>query len=207
MSKLRITAALLCLILLISLTACNDDDDPTIPGENPAPTLANIWPHADDSTWDFDLAYKEFDLPFPEEAKGDTSYTDGLPDMAALRADLQNPPSGTPTINETGIFRIELDGEVTTDSGVTTQNMATFLYFELPDKGPDQILTIKNASDPLLQMIADTCPDLRDAILPFLDLAAKDADDVKQPILLNGYAFSAEDDGYYSYGDVDADHS
>ncbi len=56
----------------------------------------------------------------------------------------------------------------------------------------------------MLQIIAEARPDLAESLEPFIDPAAKTIARINPPIFLNGYAFSAEDDGIFSYGDIDA---
>jgi len=208
MTGKRIPILLLGIFLLLSFSACNDEDDPVCPGDTaPTPSLANVWPHTDGTTWFYDIAYQEFYLPFPDQAQADKSGTEDLPDMATLHADLQNPPAGTPSISETCILRLALAGEVTTDSGVTAQNMESSLYFPESSKRNGSPLFVQNAPDNMLQIIAEARPDLAESLEPFIDPAAKTIARINPPIFLDGYAFSAEDDGIFGYGDVDAEHS
>lgn len=204
MSKSQITALILGSILLLAISACNDDDDPSCPGiQPPTPTMSNIWPHADGNTWIYDLVFQEFDMPAAETNKD----AEPIPSMEDLHADLQQSPSGEPTMTETGLYRLALDGEVTTQSGVTAQKFQETLYCDASSQNGGKSRTIQPSTDPLLQIIAQVRPDLRPALAPYLDLAAKDFQDVSVPLFLSGYTFAAEDTGYYGYGDLNTIHS
>jgi len=202
MSKFRISAFLLCIILVLGLTACNDDDDVTCPEECPSaaePTLANIWPHANGNAWTFDMTYLEH------------ITTDTLQEppasMETLHTLLQSPLPGTPDFSLTGLYRIALDGEITTDSGVTAQHIQETLFFDNPDREGKRTSTGQNTPDRLLRLIARARPDLRREIHPLLDGESKDMDTMTHPWFIGGYTFASEDDGYFGYGDLDQNHS
>lgn len=209
MAHLRLLFALLCCFLLLSLTACNDDDDcPTCPtGAAPHATMANIWPHADGNSWIFEMAYKEYSDPAAFVALGDTSNLPDPPTMATLHAELQEPLPGTPSYTASAIFRFAFNGEVVTESGVTAQQVEETLFLEGSANKSGRTVLIQNASQRLLRLVAQGRPDLRDAILPFMDTNSKDLEDVSGHMFLGGYAFAAEDTGYFGYGDIDANHS
>lgn len=107
----RISTILLCSLLLLSMAACNDDDDcPTCPSDlATAPTMANIWPHADGNSWTFDMTHREYPVDHSAVAFTDTTNP-SLPSMAALHAELQMPLPGTPDFSEDVIFRFALNG-------------------------------------------------------------------------------------------------
>ena len=179
-------------VLLVFVPACNDDDDcPTCPGATPAPTLANVWPHADGTAWTFEGTARRSEDPIPTKAAE-------VPTMEELHAELAQPLPGIMTHEYAGLYRLEFDGMVTTESGATGQKVVETMFVEAPEEGPD----------PLLVLVARARPDLRPAIAARYGLGAKEFEFVPDsPYLLGGYCFSAEDEGYYGYGDVDRNHS
>ena len=181
--------------LLFLLPACNDDDEcPTCPDTGtPAPTMANIWPHADGTAWTFDGVYRESTVPTPVK-----DYGTEIPPMDDLHAALGEPLPGVVTMEEDGLYRFAFDGETTTLSGATGQKVVETMFAAPPEDGPD----------PLLALIARARPDLRPALAARYGIGTKDFSEVPgSPYFLGGYCFSAEEEGYFGYGDVDQNHS
>jgi hypothetical protein len=189
----RILILAVAAAVVVLVPACNDDDCPTCPGATPRPTMANIWPHADGTAWTFEGAARRSEVPLPVKAAE-------VPTMDELHAALAEPIPGIVTDVLEGLYRMELDGMITTESGATGQKVVqTFFQEEDPSSA---------GVDPLLALVARARPDLRPAIAARCGLEAKDFGEVSQgPYFLGGYCFSAEEDGYYGYGDIDQDHS
>lgn len=187
----RFVIFLLVISLLIPLTACNDDDEcPTCPDATPQPTMANIWPHEDGTAWTFEGEARRSEVPIPTKAAE-------LPTMEDLHEALSEPLPGIVTDVLEGLYKIEFDGMITTQSGATGQNMVETMFVEADD-----------SPDPLLALVARARPDLRPAIAARYGVGAKEYTRVvASPYFLGGYCFSAEENGYYGYGDVDQNHS
>lgn len=188
---------LIC-VSAVLLAACSDDDCVQCPGRSAEPTLANIWPHADGNTWIYDLDYSvHAGLPLPGEGEP-------LPSLAELHEALAQ-PVGTALLDEDrGLYRTRLEGEVTTESGVTAQNLVGTFYSAITGA------TARAEPAALLRLIARARPDLRAAILardPEVAARAQSLADAATPYFLGGYAFAAEEDGYFGYGDLDTEHS
>jgi hypothetical protein len=173
-----------------------DDDDPTCPEPEgtPTPTLANIWPHADGTSWLYDLTVASYE-PYP--ALEDTVP---LPSMDELYALLAAPVTEDLLNHEEGLYRLQFDGEITTDTGITGQDLVETYYAPLDglngaDKGAE-------AADPLLSFLYQTRPDLRDNIIAHVGPEKEFLDESGTIFFLSAYVFSAEESGIYGYGDV-----
>jgi hypothetical protein len=187
---------------LLLVGACNDDDECTTcppPQGGPMPTMANIWPHEDGTAWTYDIEYRE-NIPYPEP----TGKAGEIPTMEELHDALQEPLPGASVTDEDGIYRIAFDGMRETESGATGQKgiytFFTELYGEVTNAGG-------KGNDPLLATIARARPDLREALVRSHGLEEKSLDEVSAPLFLSPYAFSAEEDGLYDYGDGDLNHA
>jgi hypothetical protein len=196
---------LLCLCLAI-LAGCNDEEcaqcpDPVI--ADPEPTMANLWPHADGTSWVYDLEFNQYTGPPIVDP------VPPMPSMQALHAALGVPLDNDLLSEDQGLYRLRFEGNVTTESGVTAQNLVGTLY----DEAGLTIAATSGAADGerrLLRLIARVRPDLRSQILGRLGETAealKTLDEASPPYFLSGYAFAFEDSGYYGYGDLNTDHS
>ncbi|MFO7607844.1 MAG: hypothetical protein R6X35_01420 [Candidatus Krumholzibacteriia bacterium] len=94
---------------LLALAACSDDD-----GGRPAPTLAEVWPHAEGSAWTYEVSGTTADdstLVLPQT----------LPSMEALHADLERAAPGAVTDRLAYIYTFALAGDTITGDGVPAQ--------------------------------------------------------------------------------------
>ncbi len=193
--------SLIILAALLLLAGCRDDDDciDCPPADlPPEPTLANIWPHADGTQWVYDFDFNQYAGPDL------TDTPPPLPSLADLHAALQLPIPTDLIEADAGTYRLEFDGQVTTESGVTAQRLVGTIEsvrggFRAVDSQRELLLSIARAR-----------PDCRDAVLARLGLtldALKSLDDARAPYFLGSYAFAFEDSGYFGYGDVSTHHS
>lgn len=188
--------ALLCLLPFL-LVGCNDEDCAECPDPAPMPTMDNIWPHEDGTGWVYDLQYREFEGPAPAET------APPLPTLQALHAALAQPLEGDPLVEEQVLYRLRFEGELTTGPGVTAQNLVGTTYRESTP-------SLSARSDRrLLGLIARARPDLRPRILAEVDGTADDLKDASGASMysLGSCAFASEQNGYYAYGELDAEHS
>jgi hypothetical protein len=192
------------LVLTLGLAACNHENSPLCPGYNPPPTMENIWPHADGNVWTFNGTMAEY--PNPDFEEGETP-PESIPAMEELHADLQRPVEAPADTLLEFIYRMALDGNVTTESGVTAQQMTNTFYTTSTDKSGDRVRTVTEKPGRMLDLIAEARPDLAADIAPHLDKADDAFERILQQLFLSGYAFAYEDSGYYRYGDVDQNHS
>ncbi len=208
MTRSIILTGLICCILVFVLAACIDDDNPVCPdNESLEPTLANIWPHSDGNTWTFDVTYQEYHNPEEIIARLDTSNYDDIPSMHTLHTQLQESLPGSLSFAASGLYQLAFDGQVVTESGVTAQNVSQIYYLEMDNQNSPQICLAQETSDPLLQLIYQSRPDLRQTIGPLLNAEIKNIENLSPPMFLGGYAFAFEDTGYFGYGDLNENHS
>ena len=206
--KILLTLALTTALFLVS--ACNDDDDNCVdcPAVGAAtPTMANIWPHEDGTAWTYDLEYRELE-PVP----GANAKEGEIPTMEELHSALQEPMVGIVTLEGDGLYRFAFDGLITTDTGAVGQHVRETFFVDLDEMTkdiPEEGSTdgTPTFADRTLAMIARARPDLRQALVSSYGLDEKSLGNITPPMFLGGYAFSAEEEGYFSYGDLDQNHS
>ena len=216
----KISLCFFALSLICLVTACNDEDCPTCPDPQkpPTPTLGNIWPNEDGDAWTYDLTTSMFDVAFDP----DPDDPPPLPALEDLHADLQVPVEGDQLESAAGLYRLAFDGLKTTDSGVTAQNLTQTVYsdpwgklgagVEDPAAGMGSAVTAEGF-ELLLRRIAQARPDLRAKIAERYGVFAEPQDRLDKagvpsfPLFLFGYAWSKEETGIFSYGDLDIDPS
>jgi hypothetical protein len=201
---MRSVIVILGIFLLLAAAGCNDDDCDDGLTTPPAdqPTMANIWPHADGNDWVYDL---EFNVHAAQEA---VDPVPPLPTMAELHTALGQPIATEQISSDPGLYRLTFEGNVTTDTGVTGQNLVERVYDVVWEER-------KSASpagdDDFLRTLARSRPDLRPAIAERLGLPAesldKSLDEAGHLFFLGAYAFAAEDSGYFGYGDLNTQHA
>ncbi len=191
------------LILLLAAAGCSDDDCATCPGDDSAdlePTIANVWPNADGNVWIYDNATAAFEGDPDEQSDPDDPLPE-LPSMETLHARLVEPVPFAPLGSSDGLYRMAFDGDVTTHSDVTAQNLTEELFN--PAAG---MRLLPNREERLRELILTLRPDLRPKGEPKpRDKAA--GDELEVPLLMGGYAFDATEAGLYSYGDISTNHS
>lgn len=196
---------LLALAALISLGAGCDDDS-----AGSRVTLDNLWPNADGNAWTYELRMSAREGPGPA-VYGSPSEVPPLPSRDELAAWLEAGPSGAPGDTGAGVMRLRFDGQVTTESGVTAQNLTEEYYARIGDR---LARCAVSASPAYLRSLAAARPDLR-AKLRALSGGAKEtaaapsAEDAyfDEPLFLHGYAWEKTEDHIANYGDVDGEIS
>jgi len=188
------------------LSGCSDDDCPSCP-QSPdpaAPALDNIWPHADGERWTYDLQYAVHEGLAPSEEPPP------LPTMAALHAALRQPVTPPQQSLDTGLYRLEFAGEITSETGITGQDLVETVY--APIAGETVLRSAaRRHEESFLALVARLRPDLRATIAERWGVrpgvADKSLADMGTLFFLGAYVFAAEDTGYYGYGDVSTDHT
>lgn len=191
-------AAAVAVALALALPACDGNGDDGL-----RPTMANLWPHADQSAWTYETVLTEL------VRQTVPSLTDALPSLTALHADLEGALDGTVAGVDSAFYTFALDGVDTTDSGAVGQRVVETIE---PLDGGASVPAPPDRR--LLRLLALARPDLRPRVLARLgepEVAwdpRKDFAHGVPPLLLGGGpAYAYEDSGYYSYGDVDLGHS
>lgn len=208
----RLLALILAAAVALPLAGCLDDDDCECPAcpdvaDPPAPTLDNIWPHADGTAWLYDLTVREY----TSAGLGDDPPP--LPTWAQIDSLLNEPVDAELDGEDVGLYGLEFDGDVVTDTGVTGQDLVETIYADI---WSEDVKAAPARLDPVLALVARARPDLRPAIAARLGLdeaalaaalADKALDSMGALFFLGAYAFAAEDDGYYGYGDLNTEHA
>jgi len=193
------------LIVLLTplLLAGRCDDSPTGMGTpTPSPTLENLWPNADSASWDYALHERiwgdyETNLivyPTPEEVPP-------APTLDTVAALLEADTPATTLSEDDGIFSLRFDGEITTGSGVTAQNLVEVVGW--PRQG---IAARGDAGDALLRRLLARRPDLRARAtqLGLREAAGEPTPrDLIEPLFLHGYAWERTAAYIGTYGDLD----
>lgn len=194
------TIVLLTPLLLAGMC---EDDSPTGTGAPlPDPTLDNLWPNADGASWTYALEERIWSeglgdlyiVETPEEVPPPPT----LDQVAAL---LEEHPHEPVTDEDEGYFILRFDGEITTDSGVTAQNLAEVVIWTPEAVGPRAA-----TGEALMRRILAVRPDLRARAAELgLRAAARESAsrDLMEPLLLHGYAWEKTSEHIGTYGDLD----
>ena len=190
--SIRRILILLVLAAVVGLSGACDDDDgvPSI-----RPTMADIWPHADGSTWTYEMSFRMYEDALLAEV-GD------LPTLEELRRDLETPLKGTPDTTLTSLYTLAFEGMTTTSTGVQAQNLAE--YVEDVRGTGRSTPSVPGGPSRLLRALAASGSGTKAA--PALD-GFEPIGGPPTPLFLRGGAFAYEDTGYYGYGGGHTDHA
>ncbi len=191
------------------------------------PTIHNIWPNVDGTSWTYDYTWRifhDYEPPRLHDTSGEVPPVPGLDELAEYMD--EHPVGGNPDVTEM-IYELQFDGMITTQSGVTAQNLEENLYL-LDTHEP--VGEEAGAVEAFYARLIAARPDLRQAIndrlaaagaegftlsgTPF-DLGATGPRSAAQllrsdfgqalskPILIHGYAWERTSDWIGTYGDLD----
>lgn len=204
----------LLLAALFLFHGCNDDDCPVCPDGGATATIDNIWPHEDGNAWTYDL-HNSF------SSETDLVFYDNLEDVPVSAIDLDSLyaklqiPLETDSTN-VGLLRNEFDGLVTTESGVTAQNLTHTIFTDpYPDNLSSHGFKNSDAHNRLLIQIMQLRPDLRDKIVaqlrkngvPETEWNKHPYEDLDPLFFLTGYAWEQNEEAIIGYGDIDTRES
>lgn len=181
---------------LFTVTGCKDDD-PTDPGPATA-GLATVWPNEDGNSWTYSLRVEQ--RMWKMTPADSVEAVPPLPAMDVLYAEFLEPLPAAVLDSAQAVYSQTFDGEITTDSGVTAQNLVEVTE-EIPAvtgarPGPPAWIRVLASARP------DLAPRLTDLYGPAIgDPAAKDLD-LMNPIFLEGYAWELNDEAIVGYGDL-----
>lgn len=208
--RLRHLAALL---LPLALAGCDRTFAPTQPSStsglsaqalaplaSPASSLEALWPNEDGRRWDYDFRYDEYARIFPPNAYPTRQEVPPAPspeDVVRLlpdrRGSLLSTP-GDPVLTTTGAYSLEFQGELTTQSGATGQNLVQTLVQDAPAARRPR------TGGDFLSRLAQARPDLRRRLESFARVSPQEA---PTPLLLRGGAWVKTDEYIGAYGDLD----
>ncbi len=121
----------MCAALALVL-GCSDDDENCVncPRTIPDPTIQNIWPNADKTSWTYTYTARMWSggpTIFPNE---DDVPATPLPSWTEIHDLVQSHIPVEPFTTTQGVFRMQFDGMVTTAFDVTAQNLKTELFLQ-----------------------------------------------------------------------------
>jgi hypothetical protein len=225
---MRSAIVLLTLVAFVLIAGCSDNKctEPYCCSEKA--TLDNIWPNEDQTSWTFAYKFRSWDYD------GWTLYQDEdsvppAPSMDEALILLFGHGIGENPIRLFGTYGLQFDGDTTTLSGVTAQNLRETLI-----PAGNGILTGLSTQvheearqvDPLLLRLAVARPDLRDRIANLIGPGGEAAvmqaeymlkartggdnstvggftDPFAEPLFIHGYAWRKTSEWIGTYGDVD----
>jgi len=173
-----------------------------VPLASPQSSLDALWPNEDGRRWDYDFRFDEYahfnphafptrqqvpEAPFPEEV------VRFLPDRR-----IPPPGSGDPVLTTTGQYSLEFQGQKTTQSGATGQNLVQTLVQDPPAAGRPRVATVLGRD--FLSRLALARPDLRARLE---SLARAVPQDAPTPLLIQGGAWVKTAEYIGGYGDID----
>jgi hypothetical protein len=213
------------LIVVLFAGSCSDDGVTSPPCCPETPTLTNIWPNEDQTSWSYDYKFRswEWDGWRLYEAEEDVPSAPALDEVVAL---MFHQRIGANPVSTYGMYKLEFDGDTTTMSGVIAQNLKETLV--TTGDGPSGHIAGPGVPlvDPLLVRLAIARPDLRDRMLELMGTKAeslrlrlesvtgssRDAavsmlgglgQPVPEPLFIHGYAWRKTSEWIGTFGDID----
>jgi hypothetical protein len=161
MLRLRLPLLFVLVFLGLGLLSCHDEDGSTCPtcpcGSAGEPTLQNIWPNADSTAWTYSVVQRQWPDTVAPGLYQSRADVPPVPDISDVEHSLWAEQPGDTTITETGMYRLQFLGRLTSGTGAQIQNLqATVLT---PQGEP--ILQQDDPSAALFRHLALARPDLR----------------------------------------------
>jgi hypothetical protein len=162
------------IILLVIVGGCSDNRCTEVHCCSETPTLANIWPNDDQTSWTYEYQFRswEWDGWTVYDNEDDVPPAPTLDEVLVL---LFRHDTGEDPVTSYGLYGLQFDGDTTTMSGVTAQNLRETLV-PIEDGAiaagpgletsalPHPVSSLVQGVDPLLVRLAIARPDLRDRI-------------------------------------------
>ncbi|UCH83030.1 MAG: hypothetical protein JSW50_11230 [Candidatus Latescibacterota bacterium] len=131
---MRTVIATICAVLLL-LAGCSDESDcPTCPGDGkievPDPSLQNIWPNADKTSWTYRQNHRVWEGNITIYPTRDDIPNVPLPTWSEIFSLVEARTPVEPNTATRRIYRMQFDGVTTTTSGVTAQRLTDEVYIE-----------------------------------------------------------------------------
>jgi len=201
-SRAALVPAVLCLAALATLgfPGCPEDvTGPTKGGSSSGLTMSNLWPNDDGRFW----RYMTYSRPLEPELFEYLPPNSTVPEitLGAARALLAQPVTVWGGVTEQYQFQMQFVGMMTTNSGVTAQNLL--------ESYPDIVLSVASLTgsafpERLRDRIAEARPDLRARLgRPGADETGNARGWAASPLFIHGYAWSKTTARIGTYGDVD----
>ena len=175
---------------------------PALPGRA---TLDAYWPNEDGRSWEYDYRFETCGVPTipsyatTEEVPNAPPIEDVIPLLGLGRLPKVILGTATPCPAYEGKYKLKFDGQITTLSGVTAQNLIESLMETAPIvRNPKQ----QGGQSAFLARLGQVRPDLRRALAQ-TGYGEEVTSLRSMPLLVHGYAWEKTADHIGTYGDVD----
>ena len=121
---MKLLLVTICAALLL-LPGCSDDECVQCTGQTQEPTLDNIWPNKDKTSWTYAFESRQWDQNVTIYPTRDDIPSGPLPTWSEIFDLVEAHAPKEPYISLTGVYKMRFDGMKTTESGVTAQNLVT----------------------------------------------------------------------------------
>jgi hypothetical protein len=197
--SLHLDLPTLCLLVgSLLLPGCRFADNPIVPGRA-TPTLRTIWPNDDGHYWAYRMVgrnlYGGSIRTYPA-----ADSVPPAPSLAEIERLIEGRGAGAGYNPDTATFRLQFSGTMTTESGMTGQNLTETIVaptFAGRLSAP--------ASTAFLAQLMRARPELRSRLAARLPRATFEAGSEfgRRPLFLFGYAWVRNAEWIGTYGDVD----
>jgi hypothetical protein len=203
------TYRLLLPTLLIVVAGCLDDTSgPSRKWTNDSPgvsfripTIDNIWPNEDQTSWSFDYTWHE-DLFWTMVLYPDSTDVPPLPDWDEIFDLLEIPLIGDSVVSAHGTYSMMFDGQATSGAGVTAQNLQ--VGFVLNPTGAAISVVEVSAQAEFFRRLGTARPDLA-AKLPAAVSAQEPGQTIsaRSPLLIHGGVWEKTSGWIGTYNDLE----
>jgi hypothetical protein len=208
---------LVLVAFVVAFAGCNDDDGVTFRTTSPdwrsRPTLNNIWPNADQTSWTYDYVWLESEEWSPAYYPTEDDVPP-LPAWADFLGYLGIEFTADSLVTTKAIFRMKFDGQTTSGPGVTAQNLEE--SFQDENTGAIVVLDAAAQDREFIRRLYLARPDLKatlerlveatPALQPFAPFYAPDespAASVLKPLYVHGGVWEKTSEWIGTYGVLD----
>jgi hypothetical protein len=190
------TARVVSLILGLVLYGCGG---PTRPGL-PDPTLDNIWPNADSTGWTYQTTFRVWGFLWPDTMYASPEDVSPAPTLDEVAALLSAHSIGESPESWDGTLRLEFDGEATTPTGKTGQNLQETVFLAETRSLPRRL----HPGEGFLTSLARARPDLRGRLATDLDRSGQLLETPAfSPLLIHGGVWEKSDSAIVTHSFID----
>jgi hypothetical protein len=191
--------------LTLGGTGCSDDGVAPPPG-TPAATIENIWPNEDGRSWSYSNLTRGWEFTFFDSTfiYPDSTDVPPAPDLDDLFDLIDDPPLPDTFETMASEYRLTFNGETTTLSGVTAQNLESEIVLPAPAAEAPSPRTNR-----FMVLLAAARPDLGLRLQsPWIPGDLAPADTIFEPVpadplFLHGGAWEKTEEWIGTYGDID----
>lgn len=225
MHPLKSTILMTPLMVALIASGCSDDGVTEPPCCHETPTIANIWPNEDQTSWSYAYEFRSW-LGYGWKLYDTEEDVPPAPSLDEVLVLMIHHGIGDNPASLYGKYSLEFDGDTTTMSGVIAQNLRETLVPSGNGGSASIADLVAPLVDPLLVRLAIARPDLRDRVLelmgpagktlrerfesaggPGCDAAVSILGDLGQampePLFIHGYAWRKTSEWIGTFGDVD----